>query len=84
MNHRKETHPSNRKCRNFAKGECRHAELCWNVHDDSVKDHDSEESQEDGHKGDVNYKCYVCDTNFTSKVEVKKHKKKRTSKQCYL
>ena len=76
MNHRKETHPSNRKCRNFAKGECKHAELCWYVHDDSVMDHDSEESEEDGQKDDVNYKCYVCDTNFTSKVEVMKHKKR--------
>ena len=73
MNHRKQKHPSNRKCRNFVRGECKHGELCWYVHD-NVMEIDSQNTQEN-QPTETKVKCYICDTDFSSKNEMMNHKK---------
>ena len=70
MNHRKETHPSNKKCRNFPGGKCTFGIKCWYVHAEELMDVD-ESFEEPRHK------CYVCNDDFKTKDELKKHKKSK-------
>ena len=70
MNHRKEYHPSNKKCKNFANGICQFGIKCWYVHEEDMMDTD------DTLEKKVNkFECYVCGSSFTTKDEVKKHRK---------
>ena len=73
MNHRKQMHPSNRKCRNFP-GNCKHAELCWYVHDESMMELDSESQEPQPEEAQV--KCYVCNKVFNSRNELMNHRKR--------
>ena len=72
MNHRKQEHPSNRKCRDFAKGECQRGDLCWYVHD-NVMEFDPEEVL---HQSEDKVTCYVCKHEFPSKNAMMNHKKR--------
>ena len=36
MNHRKEIHPSTKKCRNFPGGNCIHGLGCWYAHEEQL------------------------------------------------
>ena len=71
MNHRKEVHPSNRKCRNFPDGKCNWGKKCWWVHAEDLMDFE-ESIKED----ELKHKCYICNFEFETKDSLKKHKKK--------
>ena len=65
MNHRKEEHPSHKKCRYYVKGECKFSgDECWYVHEDTGLISDSGE------------KCFECKVSFPSKYYLMEHKKK--------
>ena len=71
MNHRKEEHPSHKKCRYFLKGECNFsAEDCWYLHENEDKDSKSSHAEKD------NFMCFVCKNIFMSKHDLMQHKKK--------
>ena len=70
MNHRKEVHPSNRKCRNFPLGKCIYGNGCWYVHAEDLMDVD-----ESFQHTESKIKCYICDKTFETKDMMKKHKK---------
>ena len=65
MDHRKNVHPSNKKCRNYLKGECSFGDKCWYVHEEKP----SNESSFD------NFKCNLCDSNYKGRTNFMKHKK---------
>ena len=75
MNHRKLMHPSNRKCRDFVKGECQRGDLCWYVHD-NVMELGSQNPQKFPPPSPDKITCYVCKCEFSSKNEMMNHKKK--------
>ena len=54
MNHRKNMHPSNRKCIYFPDGKCKFGVDCWYVHEEELMDVDEE----------FEFKCYICGENF--------------------
>ena len=70
MNHRKEVHPSNRKCRNFPDGKCNWGKKCWWVHAEDLMDFEETTVQ-----ADLKHKCYNCNQEFETKDSLKKHKK---------
>ena len=70
MNHRKEKHPSNRKCRYFPDGKCHRGSTCWFVHAEDLMDVDESFS-----KVDPVHKCYICGNVFKTKDGLKKHRK---------
>ena len=70
MNHRKEEHPSHKKCRYFLKGECKfEGKDCWYLHEDRPMN--------GTHVTEVNsgIQCYICKNNFFSKFDLMEHKK---------
>ena len=71
MNHRKELHPSNKKCNKFPDGKCTRGKTCWYVHEEDLMDVD-----ESFKKEDILHKCYICGEDFTTKDQLKKHKKR--------
>ena len=74
MNHRKQKHPSNRKCRDFAKGECLRGDLCWYIHENMMEL--GSQNQQKGSLQDGNMiTCYVCKNNFSNKNDMMNHKK---------
>ena len=71
MEHRKEEHPSNRKCRFYLKGECKFGgEECWYVHEDKVNKNGRPDESESI------IQCYICKNKFHSKHDLVAHKKK--------
>ena len=68
MEHRKEIHPSNKKCKNFDSGNCIYGDKCWYVHSA-----ESEETQ-------TIFKCNLCVETFKSRTEFMVHKKKLHAK----
>ena len=68
MNHRQETHPSNKKCNKFPEGRCTRGNKCWYVHAEDLME--LEESFEE-----QKHTCYNCDKTFKTKDEMRKHKK---------
>ena len=46
MNHRKDVHPSKRKCKNFPAGKCTWGKTCWFVHSEELMDVDESFKQE--------------------------------------
>ena len=69
MNHRKEEHPSHKKCRYFIKGTCHFSgDECWYIHEDTV---DTSEVEIEG--GET---CFVCKQIFPTKHDMMEHKKK--------
>ena len=76
MNHRKEEHPSHKKCRYYLKGECNFsAEDCWYLHENEDK------GNIPSHSNAENFQCFVCKDNFMSKHDLMQHKKKNHSSQ---
>ena len=71
MNHRKEEHPSKRKCRNFPGGNCTWGKNCWYVHSEELMDVDESFKEEK-----TKYNCYNCHIEFETKDDFKKHKKR--------
>ena len=72
MEHRKIHHPSNRKCRDFLKGECQRSENdCWYVHkfNDGIEDSNSKSK-------DNKINCFVCKKEFKTTYDMHDHKKK--------
>ena len=74
MNHRKNDHPSNKKCRNFPSGKCVFGSDCWYVHEEELMDVDESFKAESTPKASL-FKCYLCTTDFMSKDSFMKHKK---------
>ena len=71
MNHRKEEHPSHKKCRYYLKGECNFsAQECWYLHEISSL------GSEKIHVEKETFNCSVCKNNFTSKNDLMQHKNK--------
>ena len=63
MDHRKNVHPSSKKCRHFSSGRCPHGLNCWYVHgEEQIESLDS-------------YKCDLCDDKFTGRTNYMSHKK---------
>ena len=66
MNHRKEEHPSHKKCRYYLKGECNFsASECWYLHEDK-----------NSTQTNVEEKCDECKFSFSSRDKLTEHKKK--------
>ena len=74
MNHRKNVHPSNKKCVNFPKGECCWNKQCWYVHEEDMMDVDDSFSNETKQN---EIKCFICGEIFKTKDIFMKHKKKK-------
>ena len=71
MEHRKEEHPSHKKCRYYLKGECKFGgEECWYVHEDKVNKNGRPDESESI------IQCYICKNEFHSKHDLISHKKK--------
>ena len=75
MNHRKEEHPSHKKCRYYLKGECKFSSHdCWYIHED-----EQTSSNNTGKTSDE--LCYVCKKSFPTKYDMMEHKKKNHPSQ---
>ena len=72
MNHRKEEHPSHKKCRYFLQGACNFSKAeCWYLHEDgSTGEHNS----------DVILQCNVCKKTCVSTTDIKEHMKTHQTK----
>jgi hypothetical protein len=57
MNHRKNAHPSNKKCRNFPGGKCSFGIDCWYVHEEELMDVD-ESFKNNPESESSTFKCY--------------------------
>ena len=79
MNHRKDYHPSNKKCKNFENGICQFGVKCWYVHEEDLM-----ETDESLNPQKFNIKCYVCDSAFNTKDDLKKHRKKMHTSQVQI
>ena len=71
MNHRKELHPSKKKCNKFPDGKCIRGKTCWYVHEEDLMDVD-----ESFKKEEMLHKCYICEDAFRTKDQLKKHRKR--------
>ena len=68
MDHRKSTHPSNKKCRNYPTS-CKFGMKCWYVHQEDVNSAALA-------KAEVrNIECTVCDSNFSDNTSLEDHMK---------
>ena len=74
MEHRKELHPSKRKCKNFPHEKCKWGKKCWYVHEEELMDVD-----ESFKNVDPVFKCYICEEEFRTKDNLKRHRKKEHS-----
>ena len=68
MNHRKDVHPSNKKCRNFPDN-CQFGNECWYVHDEKMEVDPTPASEENL----FNFKCNMCEKIFRDKSNFMKH-----------
>ena len=71
MNHRKITHPSNKKCRNLP-GKCQHGNQCWYVHEDKME---TEEEVTDQGNNNSFSRCNICEIDFQDNSHFMKHMK---------
>ena len=83
MNHRKISHPSSKKCRNFP-GNCQHGNQCWYVHEDKM-----DTGEEDAGQGkSLPYTtCNICQIDFQDKRNFMKHMKsthRDVTKKCRM
>ena len=65
MAHRKQVHPSNKRCRNFSSGHCKHGENCWYVHSELVAEENVSSI----------FNCEICGNTFKERTLFMKHKK---------
>ena len=71
MTHRKEDHPSHKKCRYFLKGKCKFSgDECWYLHEDKI-------TIGNGSSSEV---CYECRSNFETSFDLMEHKKNKHQK----
>ena len=70
MEHRKNVHPSSKKCRNYP-ASCTFGEKCWYVHEQPME----VDLEKDVQQTSSNFKCNVCDEEFKERVCFMKHKK---------
>ena len=74
MNHRRDSHPSKKLCRYFAKGECAFQNDCWYSHKNKKKignTIDAGSSQPES----STFSCHMCAETFISKHQLMSHKK---------
>ena len=71
MNHRKISHPSNKRCRNFP-ASCEFGNKCWYVHAEIM---DTTEKDIDIEKKDQEFKCNICKKVFREKQYLMQHRK---------
>ena len=71
MNHRKFTHPSKKKCRNFPDGRCKWGKTCWYIHAEDLMEVDETFKHEE-----EKHICFICSIEFANKDTLKKHKKR--------
>ena len=64
MNHRKKTHPSTKKCKNFSSGKCPYNSECWYVHDEENSDEMND-----------NFNCTLCEQQIKGRHSFMIHKK---------
>ena len=70
MEHRKDVHPSRKKCKYYPDEKCTRGNKCWYVHEENLMDVDESFSSQD-----VRFKCNFCDFECTEKDTLMKHKK---------
>ena len=74
MNHRRDIHPSNKKCYLFSDGKCpRDNKKCWYVHEEQLMEVDESFQSENQ---ETKLICNVCKEEFNTKDALMKHKKK--------
>ena len=72
MNHRRDVHPSRRKCQNFP-ASCAWGQTCWYKHEEPMEiDSIPEENK-------WNFKCDLCEETFINCKDFLFHKKKKHS-----
>ena len=72
MNHRRDVHPSRKKCQNFP-ASCPWGHACWYKHEEPMEiDPVPEENK-------WNFKCDLCEEKFLDRKEFLMHKKKKHS-----
>ena len=70
MNHRKQQHPSHKRCRYYLKGECKFSrDECWYLHE--------EKGQTQNIEAKVEEMCFVCKINFANNFDLEKHKQEK-------
>ena len=71
MCHRKENHPSHKKCRYYLKGECHFSsEECWYIHEDSIKTNKNIPTSEENI-------CVVCQNTFPTNYDLLEHNRRQ-------
>ena len=70
MEHRKNVHPSTKRCRNFP-ASCTFGEKCWYVHEQPMEI----DGENDVEPSPWNFKCNVCAKDFKERAQFMKHKK---------
>ena len=68
MDHRKEAHPSNKKCRNYPNS-CRFGVKCWYLHEDT------DSNREVNNVIEGSFKCIECDEEIIERRDFMVHKK---------
>ena len=76
MEHRKENHPSNRKCRNLPN--CHYGNECYYVHPEEMEVDGMEATQK---ATDTVFKCHVCGKVFSLKRNMMDHRKREHPSQ---
>ena len=82
MTHRKNIHPSNKRCRNFP-GNCKFGKECWYVHEEGMETDQLPEKEKEDNISD--FKCNLCDKNFKEKSDFMMHRKTqhtRSNQRC--
>ena len=87
MSHKKEVHPSTKRCRNLDDGTCRFGRACWYAHDTEARTTDETEEHET-----ENFKCNSCGALSKTRNEMEKHNQEEhptrvtteNKKRCYV
>ena len=70
MEHRKDVHPSRKRCKYYPDGKCLRGTKCWFVHEEQLMDVDESFSSQE-----IRFKCNFCDFECKEKNALMKHKK---------
>ena len=71
MDHKKEFHPSNKRCRKFENRMCRFGNKCWYVHEEELTNTNGTKEPEN-----VKFECYLCGDVSNTIDDLKKHRKR--------